>query len=695
VVAPAATDVWAVGYSYDAGNTQHPLIEHWDGTVWTVVPGPSLGFGGNLISIAARTASDIWAVGAFINNGGQEQPLTYHWDGTTWSNVSVTLAGFAGNLRGVAIVSSNDVWAVGSYQAAAGGASIVLIMHWNGTFWDTDPTAMFGTTSSLQSVAAVSSTDVWMVGSASDGTTFQTLTIHWDGSQLTRVASPNAGSGNNSLNGVVAWAGAAWAAGTGDGNRTLTERFGIRCVTPTPTATATPPCSTGWNVVSSPNVLTASNTLNGVVAISLADAWAVGSSSKAAHTLAMRWNGAYWIVVTTPDGGTAANELLAVTSLAANDVWAVGYATNPQAETLALHWDGVNWMRVPSPNVGTGGSRLFGVAGHAANDVWAVGSYVAPSGDEQTLIEHWNGTAWSVVASPNGDPEGSFLRSVTSIAANDAWAVGYTVHHDPPTPTATPTTFAGAPEEEQPDHGFESMLLHWDGSAWTMVPGPDLGTEESHFLLGVDAASANDVWAVGYVGDTVQQTLTLHWDGTVWSAIPSPNAGTVSDNLRSVTVVGPNDIWAAGSYLNGSGVKQTLLLHWDGTAWHVVTPPNVNSGNNAFYGISASAANNIWAAGFSSGTTGPTQTLTERYNGPCAGASPTATVTPTATVCAITFADVPVGSTFYDYIRCLACRGIISGYPCGGPGEPCPGQYYRVGNNVTRGQTAKIVASSA
>ena len=50
-----------------------------------------------------------------------------------------------------------------------------------------------------------------------------------------------------------------------------------------------------------------------------------------------------------------------------------------------------------------------------------------------------------------------------------------------------------------------------------------------------------------------------------------------------------------------------------------------------------------------------------------------ATASPTPTVCAITFADVPVGSTFYDYIRCLACRGIVGGYPCGGPGEPCPG----------------------
>ena len=74
---------------------------------------------------------------------------------------------------------------------------------------------------------------------------------------------------------------------------------------------------------------------------------------------------------------------------------------------------------------------------------------------------------------------------------------------------------------------------------------------------------------------------------------------------------------------------------------------------------------------------------------------PTRTATATVTACPIQFNDVPVGSTFYMWLRCLACRGIVGGYPCGGPGEPCPGNYYRPNNNVTRGQVAKIVSESA
>jgi hypothetical protein len=62
------------------------------------------------------------------------------------------------------------------------------------------------------------------------------------------------------------------------------------------------------------------------------------------------------------------------------------------------------------------------------------------------------------------------------------------------------------------------------------------------------------------------------------------------------------------------------------------------------------------------------------------------------------FEDVAVGSAFYTYAYRLVRRGVMSGYPCGGAGEPCipPGNlpYFRPNNNATRGQTAKIVANT-
>ncbi len=89
----------------------------------------------------------------------------------------------------------------------------------------------------------------------------------------------------------------------------------------------------------------------------------------------------------------------------------------------------------------------------------------------------------------------------------------------------------------------------------------------------------------------------------------------------------------------------------------------------------------------------PESRLTSPAVAPATSNPAGATATPT--VCLVTFVDVPPGSPFYLYVRCLSCRGIVSGYPCGGPGEPCPGQYYRPGSQVTRGQTGKIVSQAA
>ncbi|HUS17699.1 MAG TPA: S-layer homology domain-containing protein [Chloroflexia bacterium] len=58
-----------------------------------------------------------------------------------------------------------------------------------------------------------------------------------------------------------------------------------------------------------------------------------------------------------------------------------------------------------------------------------------------------------------------------------------------------------------------------------------------------------------------------------------------------------------------------------------------------------------------------------------------------------TFADVPANSPFWLYVERLAALGTISGYSCGGPGEPCdPANrpYFRLGSNATRGQISKI-----
>ena len=99
----------------------------------------------------------------------------------------------------------------------------------------------------------------------------------------------------------------------------------------------------------------------------------------------------------------------------------------------------------------------------------------------------------------------------------------------------------------------------------------------------------------------------------------------------------------------------------------------------------------------STATSTPTATNTPTSTATSTSTS-TVTPTPTPTGCPLYFADVLPNNSFYPFVRCLSCRGIISGYACGSPGEPCDGEntpYFRPNAGSTRGQIAKIVSNSA
>lgn len=103
-------------------------------------------------------------------------------------------------------------------------------------------------------------------------------------------------------------------------------------------------------------------------------------------------------------GCLACQELAGVAAVSATDVWAVGYYYNSssQAVTLIEHWNGTSWSVVKSPNIGSGANDLYSVAATSATGVRAVGGYYYNSKKEfLTLTERWNGTKWSVVKSPH------------------------------------------------------------------------------------------------------------------------------------------------------------------------------------------------------------------------------------------------------------------------------------------------------
>jgi hypothetical protein len=423
-------------------------------------------------------------------------------------------------------------------------------------------------------------------------------------------------------------------------------------------------CAPDWAVVPVPNY-SQHNYLTSIGVVSANDIWAVGQYHNGSiyQTLSLHWDGDTWSVVPIPNMSTGSNLLNGLAAISEDDVWAVGsYNNGAIDQTLIEHWDGTAWNIVPSPNVDITSNSLKGISGVSANDIWTVGSYIFANTVNNTVIEHWDGATWSVIPSPGpvADMIGQYLNGIAAVAGNDVWAAGYTA-------TASET---------------QTLIEHWDGNIWSVVPSPSPGFQDA--LNGIAAVSSNDIWAVGTYDDgEYGGTLTEHWDGNNWSVFPSPNTYMIGNTLNGLTAISSNDVWAVGRHLFVGGFT-SLIEHWDGSAWSIVFSPYVYQ-SSALYGVAGVSGGDVWAVGMNL-TNGPDYALVERYN-PC------------ALSCPVQFQDIPPDHTFYPYARCLSCHDIISGYPCGGPAEPCvpPNNYpyFRPNNRVTRGEIAKIVALSA
>jgi hypothetical protein len=313
-----------------------------------------------------------------------------------------------------------------------------------------------------------------------------------------------------------------------------------------------------FQVVPTPNQNTVNNQLFAAAAYSPNDIWAVG------HTV-IHFDGNEWSTIPAPGiDGSLSNDLLGIVDISPTLAWAVGNEAPGVSvpQQVIQQWNGTKWSIFPGPKFPPNSQAILSaITATSANDIWAVGEF----GEGQfafELFEHFNGTAWTaqVIQAKNGQE----MFGVSADAPNDAWAVG-----------------------QQSGDPIKTFATHWNGTNWTSVGTPNVGTGNNH-LNGVLALAPNNVWAVGLSTPTGAQqsaTLTLieHFDGTGWSVVPSPNVGPNSDfqsnQLLGLTANSPDDIWAFGSHLSPDGLHTlTLVLHWDGTSWTIVPSPDPTKG---------------------------------------------------------------------------------------------------------------------
>jgi hypothetical protein len=227
--------------------------------------------------------------------------------------------------------------------------------------------------------------------------------------------------------------------------------------------------------------------------------------------------------------------------------------------------------------------QLVGVAAVSPSSAWAVGSAGASS--QTVLMLHWNGTAWSRVTSPkvlNGTA--GRLSAITVVSATDAWAVG-----------SVGVVGSGK------DH---TLILHWNGKAWSQVtsPAPVTGGD-----LSAVTAAAKSGWAVGYVNtnpDTpaccAGAPLIFRLNGSTWSRVTAKLGDGAG--LNGVAVTAASTPWAIGM---PTAMITGILARGNGSTWTWVRSYPVQGNYQPLEGIAAGPGGTAFAVGTDNNLPGP------------------------------------------------------------------------------------------
>jgi hypothetical protein len=294
-----------------------------------------------------------------------------------------------------------------------------------------------------------------------------------------------------------------------------------------------------------------------------------------------------WTTVSIPPITGSNVDLHGVSAVSNTDAWAVGQvfvaAGQPPAPPAIYHWNGTAWSLVTSPALPQAqASALVAVSASSATDAWAVGGEKIGRHSSLTLFEHWNGKAWSV---DTADAVSGGMGAVLDLGPTNAYAVG---------------------------HANGSLLERWNGTSWGPVTLPDSGFATPGGLQTISGTSASDIWLVGV---SAGQAEALHFDGTAWTVVPTtqPPAGPfgTTTEIGAVTAISPTDAWAVGGS-NGS----TLTEHWDGKSWRIVPSPTPGF-DPALTGLAARSATDVYAVGQGqpSASGGPFRAVILRWNG--------------------------------------------------------------------------------
>jgi hypothetical protein len=529
------------------------LVERWDGSGWKLAPAPNVSNGLlNLVAVDCPAANTCFAVGdlaTFTPNSFDVQPVVVRWNGSSWTTLTVpAVAGSLSTaLNSIDCTSATHCVAVGDYltgnfRKPATVHDHAVIAEWNGTAWTiaTTPAPSGSTDEFLGDVSCVGATCV-AVGGYIDGADVHPLTEFSTGS--------------------------AWTAGTGaiPVGDTSTQFVSVACTSPNGCTAAGgawagsidddpsfEPVAERWNGASwsiQPVPLPAGSDGAGfyaVACVSASDCSAVGFAQPAGgfdvEPLHEHWNGSTWSVTSGPDPSPFF-VLFEVACPAANTCFAVG------GQGAVEQWNGTTWF--VSHFAGKASqSSLADVDCLGATDCFAVGAFRG-DGDDQPLVEHWNGSQWQTVTVPAPASGGGSLTSVSCVNTRDCTAVGSRAR----------------------GNGLATLVEHWNGSTWSIVPSPT-PRGGIPLLTGVDCRAAGRCVAVGVVftDSFSERPFSAVSVGGRWTLarLPIPDFAEFA-SVTSVSCATATSCFAAGRYVLITGDRQQIvkafLAQWNGSRW--------------------------------------------------------------------------------------------------------------------------------
>jgi hypothetical protein len=330
---------------------------------------------GALAAVSCPATNACWAVGSQTAQTPNSAVIA-RWDGSAWSQVSAPFPAGAQStsLSSVSCPSVTLCWAVGHYTTAR--KFLPYVLQWNDTAWSpvTLPRPAGDHAMIPVSVSCSSTADCWE-DQAQGG---RPLIEHWDGTTWAIVAAPALGAPFNPQLSCVS-ASDCWMTGPyKTPSRAYTGHWD----------------GSSWSLVRLPKPI-------GMSAISCLGTACVavsrdGNPGGVKGPIAEQWNGSAWKVTLFETGPKSAS-LNGVSCAADGTCLAVGSRGGPSPGPFSELWNGSGWRRLTTPKP-SGSFGFSGVSCITASDCWAVGGFPNDPTPTTSLIEHWNGTAWSVAS---------------------------------------------------------------------------------------------------------------------------------------------------------------------------------------------------------------------------------------------------------------------------------------------------------